>query len=65
MHDKSIRQQLIEGRPKIQRQLDFLSIPSIVGLGYRPDKKAAIERLQATLREINETLAGMEADDAT
>lgn len=64
MRDKPIREQLIEGRAKIQSQLDFLKLPySNVGLGYRPDKKGAIERLEATLREIDDALANLKDDD--
>ena len=64
MHDKSLKEQLIEARSKIQREIDVLRTPSLVGLGSRPDKSATIEMLKARLREIDEALAGLGGDDA-
>ena len=64
MHEKPLKEQLIEARSKIQREIDVLPTPSLVGLGSRPDKAATIEMLKARLREIEEALAGLGGDDA-
>jgi hypothetical protein len=64
VHEKPIRKQLIEGRVRIQRLLDFLYIPSMIGLGGRPDKERTISMLETKLREIDETLAVIGGDHA-
>jgi hypothetical protein len=64
MHEKPLKEQLIEARAKILREIDILRTPSLIGLGSRPDKAATIEMLKARLQEIDEALAGLGDDDA-
>lgn len=64
MHEKPLKEQLIEARSKIQREIDVLRTPSLIGLGSRPDKAVTIEMLKARLRDIEEALASLAEDDA-
>ena len=65
MHERSLRQQLIEARGEIQREIDDLRTPAMIGYGFLPNpKKALIETLKAKLKEIDEALDRLGQDDA-
>jgi len=53
--DKPIREQLVEARDKIRRELEILMSPSSIGGGA--DNRDVIAQLQAELREIEAELA--------
>lgn len=53
--DKSIRDQLIEARDKIRRELEILLSPSSIGGGA--DNRSVIAALESELRQIEEQLA--------
>jgi hypothetical protein len=57
---KSLRQQLIEARDKVERQLDIIAAGPIE-LPWQP---GTAESLRATLAEINQQLAELGPDDA-
>lgn len=65
MAEKSIRQQLIEARANIQREIDILHTPAVIGgPPFVPNpKKALVEKLKAELREIDEALADLGPND--
>lgn len=64
MHEKTLREQLIEARSKIQSQIDELGISPIGGYEFRSNKrKELMSMLKAKLQEIDEALAGL-PDDA-
>lgn len=52
------REELLEARAELQRQIDILGTPSIMGLG-RSDKEDTIQLLQTRLNEINKALANL------
>jgi hypothetical protein len=63
--EKPGRQQLMEARADIQRQIELLqSGPLIRGHGETPQFDPVIVKLTATLREIEDCLAEIPADDA-
>jgi hypothetical protein len=53
--DRSIRQQLMEARDKIRRELEILRSPSSIGGGA--DNRSVIADLERELGEIEEALA--------
>ena len=62
--EKSLRQQPVEARTNIQRQLEILEAgPIINGHGGAPQFEPAISELEATLKEIEGRLADLEAGD--
>ena len=64
-HENPVRQQLMEARADIQRQIEFLqSGPLMPGHGGGPHFEPAIAKLTATLREIEDCLAEIPGDDA-
>jgi hypothetical protein len=63
--EKSLRQQLVEARTDIQRQLEILQVgPIINARGGGPRFEPVISELEATLKEIEGRLADIMADDA-
>jgi hypothetical protein len=58
------RQQLMEARADIQRQIELLQSGPFRGHGGGPDFEPVIAKLTATLREIEDCLAEIPADDA-
>ena len=58
-----LREQLIEARRNITRQLEIMQSPATVtGKGglASPDNRALVAELQRQLRDINEALAGLD-----
>jgi hypothetical protein len=53
--DKSIREQLIEARDKIRRELEILRSPSSIGGGA--DNRSVIAALESELGQIEQELA--------
>jgi hypothetical protein len=68
--EPSLRQQLIEARTKVRRQIDRLRdwpYPAAAMFGSSVgtiDNRALIAKLTETLREIDDSLAGLGPDDA-
>jgi hypothetical protein len=63
--EKPGRQQLMEARADIQRQIEILQLgPVIRGHGGGPEFDSVIVTLTATLKEIEDSLAELRADDA-
>ena len=63
---KPLRQQLLEARDNVERQIDILVAgPASKGKGGGfIDNSGLIEELRGTLREINKALNGLGPDDA-
>jgi hypothetical protein len=60
----SLREQLIEARRNLSRQLEILQAPATVsGKAGPPDNRGLIGDLQRQLREINEALANLGTRD--
>jgi hypothetical protein len=59
--EPSMRDQLVEARAKLQRQIEIMSVGTIRGWGYQPGSQ---EELESELHEINDALANLEPDDA-
>jgi hypothetical protein len=59
--DKPFRQQLLEARQSIERQLEILRAGPQWGRG--PDNRSAVAALKRELAEIDETLANAKDDD--
>jgi hypothetical protein len=65
MHERPLRQQLFQARGEIQREIDDLRTPAMIGYAFLPNpKKVLIETLKAKLKEIDEALDGLGQDDA-
>jgi hypothetical protein len=63
--EKPDRQQLMEARADIRRQIEILQLgPVIRGHGGGPQFDSVIVKLTATLKEIEDSLAEPRADDA-
>ena len=63
--EKSIRQQLLEARADIQRQIEILSNPIVTYRGGGPPQNdMLIADLTVTLREIEGSLADLGSNDA-
>jgi hypothetical protein len=69
---ESLRQALLAAREKVQRQIDRLQARPypMVAAGVRTngvmiDNDELIAKLALTLQEIDESLAGLEPDDAS
>jgi hypothetical protein len=62
--EKSVRRQLLEARADIQRQIEILSAPLVNYRGGGPPNDMLIADLTATLKEIEDSLAELGADDA-
>ncbi len=55
-----LREQLIEARRNLSRQLEILQSPAtLTGKGGPPDNRGLIADLQRQLREINEVIANL------
>jgi hypothetical protein len=52
----SLREQLIEARDRLRRELDIVRYPTSIGGGA--DNRGVIAELEAELREIVDALAG-------
>ena len=62
-----LREQLIEARTNLSRQLEILQSPATVtGKGglVPPDNRGLIADLQRQLREVNEAIANLGSSDA-
>jgi hypothetical protein len=53
--EKPIREQLMEARDKVRRELEILEAPSSIGGGA--DNRSVIAELRAELHELEEALA--------
>jgi hypothetical protein len=53
--DKPLREQLVEARDRIRRELEVLMSPSTIGGGA--DSRSVIAALETELREIEDALA--------
>jgi hypothetical protein len=62
MIEKSVREQLLEARANIQRQIDILRTGQVVDYREGPPQ-ALIADLMATLREIDDNLADLGQSD--
>jgi hypothetical protein len=63
----ALREQLIEARRNLSRQLEILQSPAtLTGKGalVPPDNRGLIADLQRQLREINEAIANLGSGDA-
>jgi hypothetical protein len=58
--EKPLRQQLLDARAALQRQIEIMSAGTIRGFGYQPGSQQALED---ELREIDEVLANLGPDD--
>lgn len=68
MQKDRLRYELVKAREELQRQIDVLSIPSIIGGGFierRSDKDSIIELLQARLKEIERELRDLNPNSAS
>ncbi len=63
---KTLRQQLIEARDKVQRRIEILTAGPASGdvWARRSDSDGLIAELQGELEEINKSLAALPAGDA-
>jgi len=62
-----LREQLIEARRNLTRQMEILQSPAtVVGKGglMPPDNRALVMELQRQLREIEEAITKLGSDDA-
>jgi hypothetical protein len=63
--EKSDRQQLLEARAEIERQIEILQGgPLVIARGGSTQFEPVIAELTATLKEIEDSLAALEEDDA-
>ena len=63
--ERNLRQQLLDARADVKRQIEILqSGPLANARGGGPDFEPAIASLTETLNEIEDSLAGLEEDDA-
>jgi hypothetical protein len=63
--EKSLRQQLLDARSDVKRQIEILqSGPLVNARGGGPDFKPAIASLTATLKEIDNSLADLGENEA-
>jgi hypothetical protein len=53
--EKSLREQLVEARDKVRRELEILQTPSSIGGGA--DDRGVVADLESELRELEEALA--------
>ena len=61
---RGLREQLLEARRNLSRQLEILESPATVaGRGLPPDNRALIAELQQQLREIEEAIAKLGSAD--
>ena len=60
--EKSLRDQLLEARDKVRRQIEICERPT--GMGWAPDYRNAIAELKAELAQIEEALASLDSTDA-
>jgi hypothetical protein len=65
MRGKTMREQLIEARAKLQREIDTLREPSVIGgPAFIPNPNLAlIAKLKVQLREIDDALAVLGHDN--
>ena len=61
--EKSIREQLLEARDRLRRQLEILPPRPSMGRGS-PDDREVIQHLKNTLGEIEQALADLGPDNA-
>jgi hypothetical protein len=60
-----LREQLLEAKRNLTRQLEVLQSPATVtGNVVPPDNRALITELQGQLREIKEAIANLDSDGA-
>jgi len=62
--EKPLRVQLTEARDNLRRQLEILRNPSRPSRVMQPDNDTLIDTLEAELREIEDSLANLKAEDA-
>jgi hypothetical protein len=63
--EKSLRDQLLEARGALQRQIEILEAGPVIGAwGGATDFEHAKVELEAALKEIDSSLAQLTADDA-
>ena len=62
--EKPLRVQLTEARDNLRRQLEILRNPSRPSRVTQPDNDTLIDTLEAELREIEDSLANLKAEDA-
>ena len=58
--EKPMRQQLLEAKATLERQIEIMSTGTIRGFGYQPGSQEALQR---ELDEINGLLANTGPDD--
>jgi hypothetical protein len=62
--EKSLREQLLDARSNLQRQIEILEAGPLIGQGRGPDFEDAKAKLEATLEEIEGSLAQLKTDEA-
>lgn len=63
--EKSLRQELLDAREKVSRQIEVLQAgPAVRARGQGPDFEPVLADLEATLKEIDDALANLGDDDA-
>ena len=61
---KPLRQELIEARSKVRRELENLQSGAQTNIPLAPDNRSVIAALEAELHEIDEALADMAPGDS-
>lgn len=61
--EKTLRQQLLEARANVLRQIEILQAGPLAVKGGGPDFNSVLAALTATLKEIDDSLAGLGEDD--
>jgi hypothetical protein len=60
-----LREELVEARKNLGRQLEVLQSPATVaGNLAPPNNRALVAGLQEQIRQINEAIANLDSDDA-
>jgi ethanolamine utilization microcompartment shell protein EutL len=63
--EKSLREQLLDARASVQRQIEILEAGPLIGAwGGGTDFEHAKAELEVALQEIDNSLAQLKADDA-
>jgi hypothetical protein len=61
--EKPLRQELIDARSNLQRELENLQAGAQTNVPLAPDNRSLIATLEAELRDIDEALATLGPDD--